>query len=151
MRSHQNRLHDEDGMTLVDVVVGIFIIGVIFTAFAAFMLTTLQTVSASEYRTHAVQLATQELDLLQTTEWSTLTGWKNGTTEPPDQYLLLEEKTECAVEAISPSCALVTTVISSEREDDRVLRLAVTVEWEDHGKTESVNMQSLAADPDPSP
>lgn len=59
----------DEGMTLVEVIVAMFLVGIILMALAATLLSSLRAININETEVRASSIAQQELELLQTLEW----------------------------------------------------------------------------------
>ena len=67
--TRSQRARVEDGMTLVEMMVAILVLGVVLSALAATLITSLRTIVLSEAETTATALAQQEIERLQSTPW----------------------------------------------------------------------------------
>lgn len=65
-------LAGDSGMSLVEVMVSVVILGVALTAFAATVVQSLQTITGDEQHVRATQLASEQLELLRGTQWAAL-------------------------------------------------------------------------------
>lgn len=78
----RDRPRSEDGLTLVEMMVAILVVGVVLTTLASVLVTTLRTIVHNERETAATALAQQEIERLQAAPW--------------DQAGLLEEEVDAA-------------------------------------------------------
>lgn len=69
MHRHVRQLRSDDGFTLAEMMVAIFVVGFVLSAMAATLLSTLRATSTNERETRATALAQQELEVLQSVNW----------------------------------------------------------------------------------
>lgn len=72
LRRARHRLATDDGLTLVEVLVALFILGIVLTALASTLITSLRSVVASESRLRGTQLASEVVEDFQAFAWEDL-------------------------------------------------------------------------------
>jgi prepilin-type N-terminal cleavage/methylation domain-containing protein len=65
-------LSEEDGMSLVEVMVGMLVLGVVLSALASTSIASMRSIVGSERRVHAVQLGNEAVEQLQVLPWERL-------------------------------------------------------------------------------
>jgi prepilin-type N-terminal cleavage/methylation domain-containing protein len=63
------RFDDEHGLTLIEMMVAVLLLGIILAAMASVIITSLTSVQRDEYRVRATQLGQEELERLRALEW----------------------------------------------------------------------------------
>lgn len=64
------RLHDDSGLGLVEVLIGMVITGIVFSALAQTLIGSTRSVGGSQRRLHATQIASETIENIQSLEWS---------------------------------------------------------------------------------
>lgn len=82
----RDRSRDEGGLTLVEMMVAILVIGVILTTLASVLVTTLRTIVHNERETAATALAQQEIERLQAAPWEQAGLLEDEVADPPPDW-----------------------------------------------------------------
>ena len=70
MVDHRRRhFDDERGLTLVEMMVAVLLVGIILSAMASVIMASIPAVQRDEYRVRATQLGQQELERLRALQW----------------------------------------------------------------------------------
>jgi prepilin-type N-terminal cleavage/methylation domain-containing protein len=88
------RLDDDQGLTLVEMMVAVLLLGVILSAMASVITTSLTAVQRDEHRVRATQLGQQELESLRALEWDCVAF----DTSDPDYVATFNGNTTVAVD-----------------------------------------------------
>lgn len=86
MHRHARQLQRDDGFTLAEMMVAIFVVGFVLSAMAATLLSTLRATSTNELETRATALGQQELEVLQSVNWEFAALYANDLAAAPERW-----------------------------------------------------------------
>ena len=155
----RRRLACEDGISLVEMLVAMALLGVVLSASAGFFTTTLVSLQGSEQRTKATALANEELENLRVLPWEDLGFYADDfTAAEPAEAGTVELEAERPASAAAPlpveqvtrsnttllvrrSITWVDNTQTGAATDYK--RLVVTVDWDDRGRDRTITVESL--------
>lgn len=168
IRSIRERMRDDDGFTLVEMISALIVLTVALSGLAAAAIAGVRSTQSSAVRSAALELAQQELERLRTMDWDYVghyadeSGWGSGYASG-ESLVKVSASTPSPRPADVPYLAAVDHVVdgvtyqvttrvtwagsSSTSPNDGTTyaakRLSVSVSWTYKGKTDTVSLQGL--------
>jgi prepilin-type N-terminal cleavage/methylation domain-containing protein len=138
------RAHREErGFTMVEVMVAILIFGVLITGIATMQGTTLNLIRNNRNRSVAANLASQEMDTIRTTSFTSLPVGQTVTTRSVDgvPYTITRESEWVAKDATAGACD------APQGSEPAFLRITVSVTWNAMRGVEPPSTQTVVTPP----